>query len=85
MIRKLLLVFVSILVMLNLITPISASIHEEDEKFEIKNKSFTVCIDPGHQGKGDEKGEPVLQVQAIRNQEYHQEQLELLQKRLSML
>lgn len=59
MIRKLLLVFVSILVMLNLITPISASIHEEDEKFESKNKSFTVCIDPGHQGKGDEKGEPV--------------------------
>ena len=59
MIRKLLLVFVSILVMLSLITPISASIHEEDEKFESKNKSFTVCIDPGHQGKGDQKGEPV--------------------------
>lgn len=57
MIRKLLIVFISILFMLNLITPILASTDEEDEKS--KNKSFTVCIDPGHQGKGDSKGEPV--------------------------
>ena len=59
MVRKLLVVFVSILVMLNLITPISASIYEDDEKIESKNESFTVCIDPGHQEKGDSKGEPV--------------------------
>lgn len=59
MIRKLLVVFISILVMLNLIIPVSASIYEEDEKIESENKSFTVCIDPGHQEKGDPKGEPV--------------------------
>lgn len=59
MVRKLLVVFVSILVMLNLITPISASVYEEDGKIEGENKSFTVCIDPGHQEKGDPKGEPI--------------------------
>lgn len=59
MIRKVVVVFISILVMLNLITPISASVYEEDEKIENENKSFTVCIDPGHQEKGDPKGEPV--------------------------
>ena len=59
MIRKLLIVFMSILIMLNLITPILASAYEEDEKSESSNKSFTVCVDPGHQGKGDPKGEPV--------------------------
>lgn len=59
MIRKVAVIFISILVMLNLITPISASVYEEDEKIESKNKSFIVCIDPGHQEKGDPKGEPV--------------------------
>lgn len=59
MIRKVVVVFISILVMLNLIIPVSASIYEEDEKIESENKSFTVCIDPGHQEKGDPKGEPV--------------------------
>lgn len=59
MIRKVVVVFISILVMLNLITPISASVYEEDEKIENENKSFTVCIDSGHQEKGDPKGEPV--------------------------
>lgn len=59
MIRKLLMVFISIVLMLNLITPISASIYEEDGKIEGENKSFTVCIDPGHQEKGDPKGEPI--------------------------
>ena len=59
MVRKLLVVFVSIVLMLNLITPISASIYEEDGKIEGENKSFTVCIDPGHQEKGDPKGEPI--------------------------
>lgn len=59
MVRKLLVVFVGIVLMLNLITPISASIYEEDGKIEGENKSFTVCIDPGHQEKGDPKGEPI--------------------------
>ena len=35
MVRKLLVVFVSILVMLNLITPISASVYEEDVKIKV--------------------------------------------------
>lgn len=59
MIRKLLIVFMSILIMLNLITPIFVSAYEEDKKSESSNKNFTVCIDPGHQGKRDPKGEPV--------------------------
>ena len=46
---------ICILIIFNLITSISIKAYKLDEKGE----GFTVCIDPGHQGKGDSKGEPV--------------------------
>lgn len=55
MIKKFYISLIYILIILNLITPISISAYELDEK----NENFTVCIDPGHQGKGDSKCEPV--------------------------
>ena len=44
-----------ILIIMNLITPISIKAYELDGK----NENLTVCIDPGHQGKGDSKCEPI--------------------------
>lgn len=59
MTKKLLTVSICILIILNIITPIYTSACETDDENQNTNKSFTVCIDPGHQGKMDSKGEPV--------------------------
>lgn len=55
--KKLLRIFLLGIVILNLITPTYIKAYGKfNEGF---NENFTVCIDPGHQGKGDPKGEPV--------------------------
>ena len=83
MFKKLLRIFLLGIVILNLITPTYIKAYGKfNEEF---NENFTVCIDPGHQGKGDPKGEPVAPGSSNKRQESHQEQLVLLQKKLSML
>lgn len=57
MFKKLLRIFLLGIVILNLITPTYIKAYGKfNEGF---NENFTVCIDPGHQGKGDPKGEAV--------------------------
>ena len=53
--KKIFISLICILIIFNLITPITIKAYKLGEKSE----SFTVCIDPGHQGTGDSKGEPV--------------------------
>ncbi|WP_195989476.1 N-acetylmuramoyl-L-alanine amidase [Clostridium sp. D53t1_180928_C8] len=53
--KKFFISLIFILIIFNLITSISIKAYKLDEKGE----GFKVCIDPGHQGKGDSKVEPV--------------------------
>ncbi|MBB6716131.1 N-acetylmuramoyl-L-alanine amidase family protein [Clostridium gasigenes] len=47
----------SILIVINLITVVPNALMVKDDI--IDNKNFTICIDPGHQEKGDSKTEPI--------------------------
>lgn len=60
MFRKIILSVIEIFIILNLINPIciQASEQKKESKYS-SNDNFTICIDPGHQGKGDSKGEDV--------------------------
>ena len=60
MIRKVLLFFIGILINFNLICQANIRGGEPiEEVTDNSNSSFIICVDPGHQGKMDLKGEPV--------------------------
>ena len=56
MIKRVLLLFVVIFLFINLV-PINSAMANVNVKND--EDEFIVCIDPGHQGKGDSRGEPV--------------------------
>ena len=59
MLKKISASLIAILIIFSLSASTYTKAYECNKEGEILNKEFTVCIDPGHQGKGDPKGEPV--------------------------
>lgn len=60
MFRRIILTILGVFLILNLINPIYIQAFEPtEESNEGLNNGFIVCIDPGHQGRGDSKGESV--------------------------
>ncbi|MEN8076530.1 N-acetylmuramoyl-L-alanine amidase [Clostridioides difficile] len=60
MIRRVLLFFIGILLNFNLVAEAYIKSFEPgDVVNDSSNSSFIICVDPGHQGKGDSRGEAV--------------------------
>ena len=73
MIKRVVSVFIVMFLFINLVLINSVQAYTNIKKNE---DDFIVCIDPGHQGKGDSRGEQLLQIQVILSQEFLQELLE---------
>ena len=56
----------------------------EEKVLGKEKEEVTICIDAGHQEKGDKKLEPIAPWSNEKSLEYLQEQLELVQKIRSM-
>lgn len=57
--RKIIKVLIFLLIFINIHVNYIALACEPNEKSENDKSNFIICIDPGHQGKGDNRGEPV--------------------------